>query len=161
MRLRTHVFVSTGIALGVVVFDRLTKIIFSDILTVGESILVVKNIFHITLVHNTGIAFGLFKDSGAVFIIVPMVVVVAMGVYVYRHRKQSNFAGLPLGALALISGGALGNLIDRIMFGHVIDFLDFRVWPVFNVADSAITIGMVMVIIDHMIQHRLSAKPLS
>ena len=131
----------------VVVADRLTKSLFSNILQLGESLPVIKKVFHFTLVHNTGIAFGLFKDNGFVFLIIPIIAVVLLGYNLYYYHKVGELDRLYVLGFSLILGGAIGNLIDRIMFGHVIDFIDLRIWPVFNVADSAITVGACMILV--------------
>ena len=136
-------FVAT---LAVIIADRLTKIFFSGLLALGESLPVIPRVFHITLVHNTGIAFGFFKDQGVVFIIVPVIAVILLVFNIYYYRQ--NHAVIDrryVVAFCLILGGALGNLFDLMVFGYVIDFIDFRVWPVFNIADSAITIGAVII----------------
>jgi len=147
IRSRLRIILSIATACGIVALDRVTKILFSDMLNVGESIPVIKNIFHITLVHNTGIAFGLFKDQGIIFIIVPVVAVVLIALYLHRNKDHQDVDTLDIFSFSLILGGAMGNLIDRISFGHVIDFIDFRIWPVFNIADSAITIGITIVLL--------------
>lgn len=101
-----------------------------------------------TLVHNTGIAFGLFRDQGLLFIIVPIIAVVILLVYnIYYYRQTGSLSKLYILGFSLILGGAIGNLIDRLTLGYVIDFIDLRVWPVFNVADSAITIGTIIIIL--------------
>ncbi len=131
----------------VIAADRLTKIFFSSILQINESLPVIRKIFHFTLVHNTGIAFGLFKDNGFVFLIIPVIAVILLGYNIYYYHKAGELdLGYVLG-FSLILGGAIGNLIDRITLGHVIDFIDLRVWPVFNVADSAITIGACIILL--------------
>ena len=132
--------------MAVVIADRLTKIIFSNILQLGESLPVIKKVFHFTLVHNTGIAFGLFKDNGFVFLIIPIIAVVLLGYNLYYYHKVGELDRFYVFGFSLILGGAIGNLTDRIMLGHVIDFIDLRIWPVFNVADSAITIGACIVL---------------
>ena len=142
VRTQFDIFLSL-ITVTVVVFtDRFSKIYFSKTLALGESWPVIRNILHMTLVHNTGIAFGLFKNQGIVFIIIPIIAIVllAFNIYYYRSNKE-DLSRMYIVAFSLILGGAIGNLIDRITFGYVIDFIDFRIWPVFNVADSAITIG--------------------
>ncbi len=131
---------------GVVTMDRLTKILFTGILQPGESLPVINKVFHFTLVHNTGIAFGLFKDNGAVFFIIPVMAAVLLGYNVYYYHKVGELDRWYVLGFALILGGAIGNLMDRVMFGHVIDFIDLRIWPVFNVADSAITVGACMIL---------------
>ena len=144
-RLNTIISILTVIA--VVFFDRVTKIFFSNELSLGESIPVIRNIFHCTLVHNTGIAFGLFKNQGIVFIIIPFIAVVLIAFNIYYHRNNTQVSRMYIVGFSLILAGALGNLVDRLSFGYVIDFIDFRVWPVFNIADSAITIGTVLILI--------------
>ena len=145
-RSQIDILLSVVPAVSIAVVDRLTKIFFSENLGFGESIPVIKNIFHFTLVHNTGIAFGLFKHHGVVFIIVPIIAIALLvfNLYYYRHNNEVLSLEYIL-AFSLILGGAIGNLIDRILYGYVIDFIDFRIWPVFNIADSAITIGAVII----------------
>lgn len=131
---------------AVIVLDRVSKIFFSNLLNLGESLPVVPRVLHMTLVHNTGIAFGFFKDQGMVFFIVPIIAIVLLvfNVYYYRQNNQAINRRYII-AFCLILGGALGNLFDRMVYGYVIDFIDFRIWPVFNIADSAITIGAVVI----------------
>jgi signal peptidase II len=132
---------------AVVLLDRLTKNFFSGFLGLNESIAVIPNIMHFSLVHNTGIAFGFFKDCGAVFIIIPVILTGLLIYNVYYYRHTPHLSRIYIVAFSLILGGAIGNLIDRIFLGYVIDFIDFRVWPVFNVADSAITIGAAIILL--------------
>jgi signal peptidase II len=133
--------------LGVVGIDRLSKIYFTHLLGLDESLSVIRNVLHFTLVHNTGIAFGLFKDCGAVFFIIPLILtgLLVYNIYYYRHSEHLNRTYVV--AFSLILGGAIGNLIDRIALGYVIDFIDLRVWPVFNIADSAITVGAAIILL--------------
>ncbi|MBF0479418.1 MAG: signal peptidase II [Candidatus Omnitrophica bacterium] len=135
-------------SLSVILIDRFTKIVFSKFLSLGESWPVWRNVLHMTLVHNTGIAFGFFKDHGVVFIIIPLIAVALLiyNIFYYRQNNEALSRGYIVG-FSLILGGAIGNLIDRIFYGYVIDFIDFRVWPVFNIADSAITIGAVIIVL--------------
>jgi signal peptidase II len=104
----------------------------------GQSIPVIRRLFHITVVFNKGIAFGLFRDGPWVFIFLSIGIIGLVSIYLFHKKRNDLIANL---SCALLMGGAAGNLIDRLRFGCVIDFLDFRVWPVFNVADSAITVG--------------------
>jgi len=131
------------IAISVFVLDRISKFWISQNFALNESTQIIKNIFHLTLVHNTGAAFGIFRSQTIFFVVISLLAVVAIVIYIRRSTKPSYFRDI---ALALILGGAFGNLVDRLFFGYVIDFLDFRVWPVFNVADSAITIGTFLLI---------------
>lgn len=98
-----------------------------------------QNWFSITHVTNTGAAFGLFPNLGSVFVVVAVVVSVAIVVY---HRYLPASQWLVKISLGLQLGGALGNLTDRLRIGHVTDFFDFKIWPVFNLADSAIVLGV-------------------
>ncbi len=145
-RSKTDIVIFLAGVLGVVGLDRLTKVFFSSQLDLNESIILIKNVLHFTLVHNTGIAFGLFKEGGAVFIVIPLILtgLLIYNIYYYRHSEQ--LSRIYIFAFSLILGGAIGNLIDRIMLGYVVDFIDFRVWPVFNVADSAITVGALVIL---------------
>jgi len=136
----------SGVA-AVVIFDRLTKNFFSGFLGLNESIAVIPNILHFSLVHNTGIAFGFFKDCGAVFIIIPVILTGLLIYNIFYYRHTPHLSRTYVVAFSLILGGAIGNLIDRIMLGYVVDFIDFRIWPVFNVADSAITIGAAIILL--------------
>lgn len=131
----------------VVLLDRLTKNYFSSLLDLNESLAVIPRVFHFTLVHNTGIAFGFFRDCGAVFIIIPVILTGLLVYNIYYYRHSPNLSRTYIVAFSLILGGAIGNLIDRITLGYVIDFIDFRIWPVFNLADSAITIGAAIILL--------------
>ncbi|MBD3263985.1 MAG: signal peptidase II [Candidatus Omnitrophica bacterium] len=106
-----------------------------------ESIPVIKNIFHITVVFNTGAAFGLFQGKTDFLIITGSVFVVIFFFLVRRERKKSLLFWISCG---LIAGGALSNMADRIFLGFVVDYLDFRIWPVFNLSDTAITTGVLL-----------------
>jgi len=123
--------------------DQISKFFILRNLDINESVPVIRNIFHVTLVQNTGAAFGIFKSGTLFFIVISILAVGAITVHLIR---KPNISLLLNAALSLILGGVLGNLFDRVRLGYVIDFLDFRVWPVFNVADSAITIGVILLI---------------
>lgn len=147
LRSQIDIFLSLITVSLIVVTDRITKLFFSDLLSIGESFPIIKGALHMTLVHNTGIAFGLFKNQGVVFIIIPIIATVLLVFNIFYYRKHKDLSRTYIVAFSLILGGAIGNLIDRITFGYVIDFIDFRIWPVFNIADSAITIGALIILI--------------
>jgi signal peptidase II len=144
-RVDIAIFLS-GVA-GVILLDRLTKLFFSSLLQLNESLALIKGFLHFTLVHNTGIAFGLFKDCGMVFIVIPLILTGLLIYNIYYYRHSEYLSRTYIIAFSLILGGAIGNLYDRIFLGYVIDFIDFRVWPVFNIADSAITIGAAFILL--------------
>ena len=137
----------------VVLADQVTKKIIMASLALHESIKVIENFFNITHVLNPGGAFGFFAtQSDMVRKLVFLVISSAVAVFVvwFYSRVARTHVFLSWG-LALIFGGAIGNLIDRFRFGHVVDFLDFYIgtahWPAFNVADSAITVGVGILIV--------------
>ena len=135
------------IFLLILISDQLSKNVLLNNFAFGESVPIIKNIFHITLVFNPGIAFGMFKDHTVRFSILSAVVIGFIIFNLIKQKKQKQVDKIENLALYLILGGALGNLIDRLRFGFVIDFLDFRIWPVFNIADTAITIGLILLLI--------------
>ena len=128
--------ITNYLVIGILFFDQLTKYIISKKIPLGESIPIIKNIFHLTYILNRGAAFGIFKNQAHFFIIVSVVAITIILILLRCKRTLGRQI-----ALSLILSGATGNLIDRIRLEAVIDFLDFRIWPVFNIADSAITIG--------------------
>lgn len=145
-----------SVVLPVLIIDQLTKFIILKNFQPGESLPVIKNIFHISFVCNKGMAFGVFSETaGAAFIWISYVSVIIIAFIFVLYKKFFHKRKSTQIFLSLILAGAIGNLIDRIRFGCVIDFLDFRIWPVFNVADSAITIGTVLLILQ-MLKHRKS-----
>lgn len=131
-----------GIASSVIGLDVLSKLWVIRHFELGESRRIFS-FFYLTFIHNTGTAFGLFQGNNKALLTLAVVI---LGALLYSARGLSERGGL-WGALgvALVLGGAIGNVIDRIRYGQVVDFLDFRVWPVFNVADSAITIGAICI----------------
>ncbi len=146
-----------GISLGVIVLDQLTKLSIVGLLDHGQGI-VVTPFFNLVSARNTGAAFSFLAGAGGwqrYFFIVLALAASAFIVYLLRrHAAEKRFS---LG-LALILGGAVGNLIDRVRLGYVIDFLDFHYagwhYPAFNVADSAITVGAALVIWDGLAKSR-------
>ena len=134
----------------VVLLDQGTKYWITRSLTYYQEVKVIPGFFNLVYIHNPGGAFGIFaKNQGNLqSLIFIAIAIAAMGLVLYLYRNTpSEYPVLSIG-LALIFGGAMGNMIDRIRLGKVIDFIDLYVsslhWPAFNIADSAITIGMVI-----------------
>lgn len=125
------------IAAIVIFLDQLTKFFATRFLQLNSPFILIKDFLYLTLVHNRGAAFGLFQKQVFIFILVAISIII----FILQNLKNKNNSLIFKLSLSLILGGAVGNLIDRIRLGFVIDFLDFRVWPVFNLADSAITIA--------------------
>ena len=128
----------------VVVADRVTKYLVVTNMTEGQSLPVVEWIFHWTYVLNPGAAFGMMAHNRILFLAVGAAVVAAVW---YFRRDILAEGPLVRSGAALFLGGALGNLWDRVQTGLVVDFFDFRVWPVFNVADIAICVGAALVVL--------------
>ena len=129
--------------LAVVIIDQFSKYIVVENMALGESIPIIENIFHLTYILNTGAAFGMFAHNRLFFIGIAVVVI---GLIIWA-RKEILASPLEVKAGAgLFLGGAIGNLIDRAREGVVIDFFDFRIWPIFNIADIAICIGVGLII---------------
>jgi signal peptidase II len=129
-----------AIVLIILSLDQLTKSLVTRNLSLSHSLPLIKGVFHLTLVHNRGAAFGILKNQIPLFIFTAILAIFL----IYSSLKNNRYGKFYSLSLSLILAGALGNLIDRSCFGYVIDFLDFRIWPVFNIADSAITIGAIL-----------------
>lgn len=126
---------------GILVLDQVSKLIVQMTMQENQSIPVLPGIFHLTYVRNPGAAFGFFPDRTPFFIAVTFLILFLVFLFYRRLPPEKKWQRLALG---LMVGGACGNLIDRLRVGEVIDFLDFRIWPVFNVADMAITAGVIL-----------------
>lgn len=125
-----------------VALDQYTKYLVVSNLALGESVPLLENVFHLTYVNNYGAAFSLLQNKQIFLIVFTAAAMVLMLLYMIAQRKKVS--GWILFALSLIVGGGIGNLIDRILNGYVVDFLDFRLWsPVFNVADIGVTCGCI------------------
>ena len=131
------------IVLAIIALDQVTKYLIVNALSPYDSI-EVFSFLHIVNVRNTGAAFGSFKSLGSSFFIIVSVAAIGFVVYLLMKRTYNTFG------LSLILGGAVGNLIDRILYGQVVDFIDFSIgsyhWPAFNVADSALTVGIIIIL---------------
>lgn len=122
---------------GLFLLDRATKY-WAQVYLYPRSPIRVTAFFQLTYVENTGAAFGFLQGGNAFFILVSAAL---LGSLWWWRRRLSDGASLSRYAVALVAAGAVGNLYDRLVFGHVVDFFDFLVWPVFNVADSCISVG--------------------
>jgi signal peptidase II len=142
----------------VLIIDQVTKLYVDRNMLLHSSITVIDNFFNITYLRNKGAAFGILANSSfrlPFFILVSVVAVCVIVVVIKRLREDQTLAAI---SLSLIFSGALGNLIDRIRLGEVIDFLDAHWyehhWPAFNIADSAICIGVFLLAIDMFLEER-------
>ena len=140
----------TGIVIGLVIlFDQVTKLLIRNYMAIGQSIKVVGNFIRFTYVENPGIAFGIHINNTLVFTILSLIASSAIGIYLYLNRSGPGLLKI---SLAIILGGAFGNLIDRVLSGRVVDFIDIGMgglrWWIFNIADSAVVIGMILLVIN-------------
>jgi signal peptidase II len=140
------------IVLATIVLDQLTKWLIVTTFAVGDLHPVIPNFFNLTLTYNPGAAFGFFSQlpDGTRQLVLMLATVAAFGVIALCFREYAS-SSIGRTAIALIVGGAFGNLTDRMRYGQVVDFLDFYIgnfhWPAFNVADSAICIGVMLLLI--------------
>jgi signal peptidase II len=130
--------------LGVIISDQLSKYLAVTHLSPYRAVPVIDHLLFFTLAKNPGGAFGILQGSGFLVLIVTAVISIGLlGALLFADLRDGS---LKLG-LAIIAGGALSNLLDRLRLGYVIDFLDFRVWPVFNLADVAIVVGTGLILL--------------
>ncbi|HPD60473.1 MAG TPA: signal peptidase II [Thermodesulfobacteriota bacterium] len=148
--MKTKLLFLLGVSLAVIILDQISKSWIEHNVSLYQSIQVIPNFFHITHIKNTGGAFGILSEfTGRYFkTFFILFTLLAIGVVGFFYCKLKPNQKAPALGIALIIGGAIGNLIDRIRLGGVIDFIDVHYyslhWPAFNVADSAITIGAVL-----------------
>jgi signal peptidase II len=128
--------------------DIVSKIIVSNLMNVQDSIMVIKNFFYITYVRNTGAAWSMFAGKTWLLIIVSIIIISLIIWYIYKNKPKNKLEKI---GYAMVLGGALGNLLDRIIYGYVIDFFDFYIfsydYPIFNMADCFIFVGVIILII--------------
>lgn len=144
--------------LAVLVLDQASKLVITSQMVLGQSVPVVPGLLHVTLVHNTGMAFGILSSQSipfktALVTLLSLAALVAVGIYALRtpaHHKLTRWG------LAFVLGGALGNIIDRVRLGYVVDFIDVFYrgshWPAFNLADTAICTGVGLLLLDTVMQ---------
>lgn len=130
------------------VVDIVSKLVVSNLMDVYDSIAVIKDFFYITYVRNTGAAWSIFSGEILGIVIVSLIIIFGMIYYIWKNNPKSWLERL---GYSMILGGACGNLFDRIIYGYVIDFLDFYIlgydYPIFNIADSFIFVGVIILII--------------
>ena len=141
-----------GLSLLVIILDQVSKLAISGTMQLYQSIPVMP-FFKLTYVHNTGAAFSFLSEAGGwqrwFFAGLAFVISIVIAVWLARLKQHETLLAV---ALSLVLGGAIGNLIDRLAYGYVIDFLDVYYqtwhWPAFNIADSAITLGVILMLVE-------------
>lgn len=153
MRVRVWVAI-----LAVLVFfaDRTLKVLVATHMVLGQSIVVIPGFLWITYITNSGAAFSLFQHATVLFVIIGFVILVGLAWYLLAVPTISRIFGIGAG---LLGGGTAGNLWDRLVSGRVIDFIHFRYWAIFNLADAAIVTGIALIVIDLWRKDRADGKP--
>lgn len=133
-----------SIALIVVLIDQITKLLIKTNFQLNQGIPLVKDVFHLRYIRNFGAGFGIMQQQTWILIFISITVIGVILYYLDRIKDKEVLLQFLVG---FVLGGTIGNLIDRIAYGYVIDFLDFRIWPVFNFADSFVTIGIIGLVV--------------
>lgn len=137
-----------SIIVGGIIFDFLTKILVSSLMDLGQSITLIPGVIRLTYIHNPGAAFGMLSEHRWIFMVISTLAIVGIGIYLFGFCRERML--LKVG-LALIISGGIGNMIDRIFYGYVIDMIDFYLFPfwvwIFNVADAFVCVGAGLVLL--------------
>ena len=167
MKGKTSRYVLLGlVSLGIIVIDQATKVYIMQTMRLHESIVIIPNLFSITYIRNPGAAFGILSGSSGSFRfiffgITSLFALGLLGTILVRMPKDDWMGQI---SVVAILGGAIGNLLDRLRYGEVIDFLDVYIdtyhWPAFNVADSAITVGVIFLILHFAFEKQKEPEPL-
>ena len=146
------------IAFFFLLFDLISKQIIMHTLELHKSITIIKNFFYLTYTQNTGAAWSILKDQRIMLLILSVIVLFIINKYINKEKLSSGENII----YGIIIGGILGNVVDRIVYGYVIDFLDFKIfgydYPIFNFADTFIVIGIILMIIISIRKERLCKK---
>ena len=137
-----------GVAVVVFILDRITKNLVNTSVPYGTEFPIIDHLVWITNIHNSGAAFGLAPALALVFLVASIAVSIGLLVYVMTHRNDLAVDAV----LGLILGGTIGNGFDRVMYGTVTDFITVHFWPVFNVADSAVSTGVVLLAVGYLVR---------
>lgn len=146
-------------AVVVIAIDQLTKWLIIKQMDLYEQIQIIEGFFRITSHRNKGAAWGILQDQMLFFYIITVIVVIGVVYYMEKYAKGDRFLSI---SLSLILGGAIGNFIDRLFRKEVVDFLDFNIfgydYPIFNIADSALVVGVILVFISTIIDEKKKGK---
>src|SRR3989338_7941662 len=131
-------------ALIIIIIDQVAKFLIKTNFQLNQTLPIIDNILHLTYIHNFGAGFGILQHQKYFLIFISIIVIGFIFYYLDRIRNNERLLQMLVG---FVLGGTIGNLTDRIINGYVIDFLDFRIWPIFNFADSFVTIGVIGLIV--------------
>ncbi|AVL78487.1 MULTISPECIES: signal peptidase II [Staphylococcus] len=148
MKRQYYIGISIFITIVILILDQITKFIITKTMQIGDSFEVIPNFLSITSHRNNGAAWGILSGKMAFFYIITVIILIILIVFFIKEAKHNLLMQI---AISLLFAGALGNFIDRVLNGEVVDFVDTYIFsynfPIFNVADSSLTIGVVLVII--------------
>ena len=156
---RDYILYSVIILCGIAL-DQITKALASAYLMVIDTFPIIKGVIHFTYAENTGMAFGMLKDKRWIFMTVSTVLIIAMALYLYLAKSEGKLYDI---SIAMIVSGGIGNMIDRIGLGYVVDFIDFRLinFAIFNGADSFVCVGaglLMLALVRDMIKESKAGK---
>ncbi len=147
------------IIFGVIGLDQLSKLFIQKSFELGQSFPIIENVFHLTYIHNYGAAFSFFQNQTVFLIVIQLLLITFIVGFMVVTRKRSH--KILLVSMSLIVAGGVGNLIDRIAYGYVVDYFDFRVFPIFNIADISVCTGCgLLLLFLFIIEPRLAKKEL-
>lgn len=141
------------IVLVVIIIDVVSKVLVTNNLVLNKSITIIPNFFYLTYAHNYGGAWSIFENNTLIITIISFIVILGISYYIFKNRVTKK---IEIIGYSLLLGGAIGNLIDRVISGYVIDFLDFYIFgydfPIFNIADIGIVIGIMLLLVSMILE---------
>ena len=136
------------LTLVVILLDMVSKYIVSKLLIVNESVMIIKNFFNITYVRNTGAAFSIFSENTFLVMVISFMIIMGIILYIRKNKPSNKIEKI---SYSLILGGAIGNFIDRVIYGYVRDFIEIDIfgwdYPIFNLADVFVVVGVILLVI--------------
>jgi len=141
------------ISISIILLDQVAKRLVQTKMALFQSVPVIKNVLHITYIRNSGAAFGILRGKQGFFLFTTIIALVLIFSYIRELKENNTLSAL---ALALILGGALGNFLDRVFYGFVVDFIEVKInFPLFNIADSAIVIGIILIFVESFFKKKI------
>ena len=148
MSKKKTLIILVSIVVGGIGLDLLTKLLVADLMDLGQSVKIIPHVLNLTYIHNYGAAFGMLSNHRWVFMVISTVAIIGIGIYLFGFCKERML--LKVGLAMIVSGG-LGNMVDRVFYGYVIDMIDFCLFPfwnwIFNIADALVCVGAGVVVL--------------
>ncbi len=143
------------LVIAVIALDQIIKYVIATNMFVGESIPIIPQVLHLTYILNAGAAFGILANQRYFFIAIAAILII---ITIYFYPQIQRLSRTFQIAIAMLLSGAIGNMIDRIATGKVVDYIDIRIWPIFNLADIAIVLGCIIIIYELLFKNSNTAK---